>query len=123
MTPAVFPYWKVRRTIAPSNQGYWEGTIREGDRFTQEQLHAMVVRGLVADEVETLTVIRSASARELWWPKYTPAPVFHHECPVLRRQKDTRVLVISPSGVPKLVWPEGSITKPKSAAKKWGRAA
>ena len=124
MTPEVFPYWKVRKTIAPSNQSAWDGSIREDERFTNEQMHAMAARGLIPAEVETLTVIRSASARELWWPPYTPAPVFHHECPILRRQKDTRVLVISPSGLPKLVWPDGKITRPKlKAIKKWGRAA
>lgn len=124
MTPAVFPYWKVRKTIAPSKMGDWDGSIREGERFTNEQMHAMVARGLIPAEVETLIVRRSASAREVSWGIYDQAPVYEHECPVIGRQADTRVKVISPSGAPKLVWPTGDITKrARKPAKRWGRAA
>ncbi|QUT07968.1 hypothetical protein KFK14_11585 [Sphingobium phenoxybenzoativorans] len=124
MKPIVYPYHKVRRTITPSNQGFWEGSIREGDRFTNEQMHSMIVYGLVPGEVETLVVTRPATARELWWPTGTPAPVFEFECPVLGLRKDGKVKVISPSGLAKWVWPDGAITRPRKAPpKKWRRAA
>jgi hypothetical protein len=110
----ILPYSMVKRQWTPSNMEIWGGSMEAGDRFSREQLYQLAARNLAADEVETLVVRRKATIRELWWGPNDNTPIFEFECPVLSRQRDARVKVISPSGVIKLVWPDGAITKRKA---------
>lgn len=113
MEPKVISYASIPRFITPSNIDPWGGAMQEGDRFTSEQVRDMQRRGIDPETVETLKVTRKATSRELWWPSGQPAPVFIFECPVLMRRLDGRVKVISPSGMAKLVYADGSIKKPR----------
>lgn len=113
----IVSYAMVKRQITPSRVEYWAGTMEDGDRFTAEQARAMDAMAIDPDTVETITVRRPATARELWWPCTEKAPLFEFNCPVIGPLRaDGRVKVISPSGVPKLVFQDGWITKRRRAA-------
>ena len=103
--------------ITPSKINPWRGAKREGSRFTDWQYRAMARMGLDPLTVETVTVRSLVSQREMWWPTGTPNPVYVFDCPILGRRKDGRLLVLSPRGMEKLVWPDGSIRARKSRAK------
>jgi hypothetical protein len=113
--PVILGRQPVTCYITPSKPNPWYGTIvggvvarvavSGGEQFTAEQSHALSERGLDAGEVETITVTRNATTRELYWPSSGRAPQFQFDCPVICRRKD-RVQIISPSGM--IEWVDAS---------------
>lgn len=95
--------------FTPSRPNPWYGTIVEGERFTVEQSRELTKRGLDARTVETMTVKRNCTSREMYFPLGVPVPEYHFECPVLGRRADGWVSVITPMGATKYVAPNGYI--------------
>jgi len=103
--------------IAPSKPNPWYGTIVDGvagkfaitggERFTAEQAFAIRQRDLDLAKLGVITVTRNATTREMYWPKSSPTPQYQFECPVLTRQRDGRVRIISPSGLIETVDADG----------------
>ena len=109
--------------ITPSKPNPWYGTItggtreagaiKGGSRFTAEQDRELARRGIDDTvDVQALTVRRSATMAEAWWPDTQPPPVFEFECPVIGTRADGRLVVISPAGDAKLVQPDGWTSAP-----------
>lgn len=91
--------------------GFGNHSVTGGERYTTQQVTKMVELGLDLERTEALTVNRSAS-REIYHGS-SPAPVYEFECPVLRRQTDGKVIVISPSGKEVYVEADGWVSPPK----------
>ena len=96
--------------MTPSNIDPWRASRAEGDKFTGEQLRALERLRLDAETVDIVEVRSSVSMREYWWPTTESAPVLILECPIIGQVRD-RLKVISPAGMTKLVYPNGSITR------------
>jgi hypothetical protein len=84
-----------------------------GERFTREQAEALKERGLRPEAVETMTVKRQATDREIYCGVGRLPPVFAMECPVVKREAD-KVRVISPSGQLAWVRPDGWVKAPRT---------
>lgn len=108
-----------RIQINPSRQYPWYGaivggelvgfgghTVKGGERFTEQQADQLRKRGKSPETVDTMTVRRNSTDRELWSGDRL-RPVYEFECPVLSRQADGRARVIAPSGAVKLVEADG----------------
>jgi hypothetical protein len=98
----------------------WIGTWGPGARYSHEQLHTMVVRGLNPETAEAIRVKRKAVSSETWWPT-GPAPVHEYDCPIIQRRADGRLTVLAPAGITTLVFADGWARQPKK--RKWGRQA
>ncbi|MDO7841112.1 hypothetical protein [Sphingomonas immobilis] len=103
-----------RIQITPSASQPWYGWCDEGQRFTRAQLHGMKHRGIDPETVEAITVKRSATSREMWWPTNQAAPVFEFDCPVMSRRRDGRLNIMAPSGEIKPVEADGWVKRPKA---------
>lgn len=118
-------------TISPSKIFPWYGAIpgSEGNpqsatamrdiyrvggaRFTSQQMGEMKNRRIDPASVETMTVQRQASDREIYCGVGRLPPVFAMECPVVKREAD-KVRVISPSGQLAWVRPDGWVKAPRT---------
>ena len=96
----------------PSNPFAWYGSIIEGQRFTRQQIDALISRGMDPVTVPAMTVKRQARREEHWFSTRELAPRFEMECPIIGKVKDGRVRVIAPIGDPKLVQPDGWSHRP-----------
>lgn len=97
--------------ITPSVLNAWRGSRRPGARWTIMQEQFADQHSVDLETCEAIKVRSKVSAREAWWPTGQPAPVYVFECPVIRRRKDGHLLVLSPAGLAKWVYPDGSISK------------
>lgn len=97
--------------ITPSKSQPWYGTRRQGDRFTQQQHHAMIARGLDIPTASSLLVKRQATSMERWTPLGQLPAVYAFDCPVIGKRKD-QVKVIAPSGEVKHVAADGWAHRP-----------
>lgn len=95
-----------RIVINPSRAYPWYGAWRPGDRFTEAQLY--IIRRLGRDPVtiDTITVHREATTREMWWPTTQLPPVFAFDCPVLARGPE-QVRIVAPDGTGKRIAASG----------------
>jgi hypothetical protein len=98
----------------------WIGTWAQGARYSHEQLHAMVVRGLNPETAEAIRVRRPASSAETYWARDTHPPVHEYDCPILKRRSDGRLDVLGPAGITALVLADGWVRHLKEL-KGWGR--
>ena len=109
-------YRRARRLITPSKIGsqHWEGHWREGEAFSIEQLRELGAMGLDAATIDR-DVIAAGDPNRIYIPMQ---PYFYRRlpCPIIGKVKD-RLRVISPAGDRKLVYPDGSLTRPK--ARRW----
>lgn len=105
------------RQVAPSIRTPWYGNVTgyrevngiqvDGDRWTTQQVKAILERGLDPLTCEAMTVRRQAVGSEVWTPVDQLPAVFAFDCPVIQRMADGKVKVIAPDGQPKLVRPDG----------------
>jgi hypothetical protein len=114
--------------IAPSNINPWRMIRRAGDLFSIAQLVAMPSYNLDPATCDYVVVRSPVSMAEFYWPASQPAPVYLCPCPIIptatgEPRADGRVLVIAPAGMKKLVWPDGSITRPRANKRSWRRPA
>lgn len=107
-----FPRQPEEVVLTPSNWSPWYGWCDAGQRFTRTQLYALKQAGRDPAAVETITVFREATQREMYWPKNQPPPVYQFDCPVTGRMRDGRVRVIAPSGEGKIVLGSGWVREP-----------
>jgi len=97
--------------ITPSNIDPWRSTRGEDQLFTWSQLSALNRLGLDPEKVDFVIVRSKASRRDMYWPSYDPAPTYLLPCPILGRRGTDQLEVISPAGMRKWVYSDGSITR------------
>lgn len=101
----------------PSARPYaWHGFRQRGDRFSQQQVQAMVLRGIPLDTTDTLCVRRQMRDEEVWTPIGQVPGEYRFDCPVIgpgKGKMEGRVLVIAPSGAATHVWPDGWAHRPR----------
>ncbi|TVV75576.1 hypothetical protein [Sphingomonas solaris] len=113
---------RYRGLITPSAINSWRGSREEGAKFTARQLHIMRLDGIDPDSVAVIEVRSVATAREWEHRPGEPMPVYVLECPVLgAERRDGRVEVLSPAGHRKLVYRDGSISRPRTKRSSPGR--
>ena len=102
----------ARAYLTPSSINPWRAARHPEQRYTHQQLRTMPLYQLDPATCEDVIVRSSASQSEHWWPAGTPAPVFLLPCPIIQRRGDgSQCLVLSPAGMKKWVYSDGSITK------------
>jgi len=100
------------RKITPSNIPAWRGRRPRGETFTGPQLSMMRATGIDPASAETLLVSSAVGADEAWFPlgdRSARRVIF--TCPILKRRKDEKLLVLSAGGQRKWVYADGTITK------------
>lgn len=105
------------RQVAPSLRTPWYGNItgyetvngiqRGGDRWTTQQVAAIMRRGLDPLTCEAKEIRRQAVGEEVWTPVGQLPAVFAFDCPVIQHMADDKVKVIAPDGQPKIVRADG----------------
>jgi hypothetical protein len=93
--------------VTPSKPNLWYGSIRGDDPLTAQQRRELAKSSVDPDQVERITVTRKATRNEAYWSRFDETPLFRFECPIIRRRRDGQIEVISPSGLPALVQPDG----------------
>jgi len=102
--------------IIPSNINPWRELRRPDRRYTDAQLRVMPLYQLDPATCDDVVVRSSVSMQEYSWPLGTRAPVYLLPCPIISRKGDgAKCLVISPTGLKKWVYADGSITKRRQA--------
>ncbi|QBE91463.1 hypothetical protein DRN02_005075 [Sphingomonas paucimobilis] len=106
-----------KRAVQISGRYPWYGDIRGysveggaqvgGERWTREQVMAIMRLGLDPLTCEAMTVRRQSTPGE-WWVGLNALPVvFAFDCPIVQRMKSGRIKVIAPNGDFKFVLPDG----------------
>jgi hypothetical protein len=98
--------------ISPSNIPDWRGHRTDGHRFTDRQRNALFYAGLHPDTVDTVQVASAVGRDEIhqgYAARHKLRLIF--ACPIVRRGGNGKLLVISPGGLNKWVYADGSITK------------
>ncbi len=104
--------------VAPSNMSAWLWSLRPGATWTDMQLKAAHFLNVRIADCDSVAARIPAPREVLSIPAGSPPQFFVHPCPIIGREGN-RVRVISPAGVEKLIYPNGTITKPR--ARKWRR--
>lgn len=98
----------------PSRPSPWYGDWKSSEPpFTRQQRYQLAVNGIDAETVDRMDVRVTVTDREMWWPTTERAPFRLLTCPIVRRRMG-RIMVITPSGQRKGVWPGGHLTRPKT---------
>ena len=93
--------------VIPSKPNPWYGTWFEGDDLSVQQRTTLSRREIDQSKVEIVKVYRQATSREMYWSTGYGSlpPLFEFACPVIRREKDGFVRVVTPFGDVKRVIP------------------
>ena len=83
---------------APSKINIWRGSRFPQDLFTRAQLGALAFHKLDPESVDFFTCRSKATREEWYWNEGHKHPVFVLPCPVMRRDRDGRRVVINPYG-------------------------
>jgi hypothetical protein len=115
VTPSKAPscwYGSIRGGV---KTGFGGHSVTGGDRFTVEQVRALISRGIDVLTAPAMKVQRNAADHEIYSGLGLPA-VYQFECPILSTRADGRVRVIAPNGAEKLVEADGWTTAQRSRA-------
>lgn len=115
------------RRVAPSVRTPWYGDIigyRDvagaqvgGERWTRQQVTALMQRGLDPLTCQSMKVRRQSVGEEVCTPLNELPAVYEFECPVIgkgqRGAAASKIRVIAPDGQPSLVHPDGWAHHPR----------